>query len=128
MSARFSMIEFSDVVVAKRPGSRVVCIGGDVHSKTALLDQLAKKLEFPYFGHNWDSLLDLLSDFSWLKCTNVTIQNDELKGLAVEDFMNYVLVLQAALVRLERFSDFKLHVIFPSSAKVRVTRVLNREP
>ena len=36
-------------------------------SKVEILKGLAEVWEFPsYFGHNWDALIDCLSDLSWL--------------------------------------------------------------
>ena len=39
-----------------------------ISEKQALLEQIARTLEFPqWFGGNWDALEDCLTDLSWLK-------------------------------------------------------------
>lgn len=42
---------------------RHVLDGSSVRTKAAMLDALAKVLDFPdYFGHNYDALADLVND------------------------------------------------------------------
>lgn len=40
--------------------------GKQVSSKAEIYNQIEKVMEFPYFGHNLDALLDCLRDLDWL--------------------------------------------------------------
>src|SRR4051812_10090570 len=40
--------------------------GSTLTSKSELLNAIAITLEFPFFGHNWDALLDCLRDLEWI--------------------------------------------------------------
>jgi len=53
---------------AKQAGLAVFRIEvGRARNKKAFLDRIAKALQFPdWFGYNWDSLNDCLTDLDWL--------------------------------------------------------------
>ena len=54
------------VADAQRRGAAVVVVE-PVESKSALLDEFARALDFPdWVGRNWDALADALGDLSWL--------------------------------------------------------------
>jgi RNAse (barnase) inhibitor barstar len=39
--------------------------GNHCNSENDLYEHFSEKLHFPYFGNNWDALLDSISDLSW---------------------------------------------------------------
>ncbi|MCK5536423.1 MAG: barstar family protein, partial [Bacteroidales bacterium] len=42
-----------------------------IDSKESFFKEFAKKLKFPkYFGKNWDSFYDCITDLSWIKGQN----------------------------------------------------------
>ena len=54
------------VADAQRRGAAVGVVES-VESKSALLDEFARALDFPdWVGRNWDALADALGDLSWL--------------------------------------------------------------
>ena len=61
----------ADEVLDAAQGSslKVVHVGlGGASGKAALLERIARALEFPqWFGANWDALEDCLTDLSWSK-------------------------------------------------------------
>jgi RNAse (barnase) inhibitor barstar len=60
---------------------RVECRG--ISGKDDFLKATAAALHFPdYFGHNWDSLEDCLTDMSWLDAPGFVILLENLDGFA----------------------------------------------
>jgi RNAse (barnase) inhibitor barstar len=52
--------------LCKEANRRVFIASGHADSKAHILEELARAFTFPsYFGHNWDALLDCVSDPSW---------------------------------------------------------------
>ena len=68
--------------------------------KAQLLGALALAMEFPtWFGHNWDALLDCLSDFSWRPADGYLIlleHCDGIHGRAEGDFVTLMRILSQA--------------------------------
>ncbi|MGY0634858.1 barstar family protein [Luteimonas sp. A478] len=80
-------------------GYRVVSVDlGTVDGKTALLEKLARALDFPdYFGHNWDALDDALGDLSWQQAPGLllVLENaDRLQRCAPGDFSTLLEILK----------------------------------
>jgi len=50
-----------------------------------LYDHFIKELKFPYFGRNWDALIDSLSDFCWILTNKVTIYLSNIEYLLLEE-------------------------------------------
>jgi len=89
-----------------------VNVPANVCSKSQLMSVLEDEFKFPYFGKNWDSLLDLLSDFSWIKNSNVCIYHFGIKHLNADDLLDYIQVLEDAMKRLNDFPPPTLYAIF----------------
>ena len=76
-----------------------------VASKSELLDELNKKLQFPpYFGFNWDALHELLRDFSWIPQKNITIVH---KGLSLppKDYEVYMSIVNDSVRFWQNYPD-----------------------
>ncbi|MEW6689549.1 MAG: barstar family protein [Pseudomonadota bacterium] len=57
-----------------------------VSEKQALLEQIARTLEFPgWFGGNWDALEDCLTDLSWLQGAGHVLLIEDAAQLARDD-------------------------------------------
>ena len=70
-----------------------------VHTKQRLLSVLAHGLGFPpYFGANWDALMDCLTDMSWAPAEGYVILLRGLRGLAQRDYFTVLDVLKDAAV------------------------------
>lgn len=60
-------------------GARVLRIDAHLATKTALLGEYARGLNFPgYFRHNWDAFEECLRDLSWVSEARVVIYHDAL--------------------------------------------------
>jgi hypothetical protein len=89
------------VSVSVEPGAQalVVRVPPRLKDRSELFDVLQSGLRFPYFGRNWDALLDLISDLSWLEEDEVWIVHT-MQPVGLEDiWQTYVDVLTHAVDR-----------------------------
>ena len=57
-----------------------------VSGKAALLERIARALEFPqWFGGNWDALEDCLSDLSWLEADGHVLLFEDGAGIPADE-------------------------------------------
>jgi len=102
-----------------------------VSSESALMDELAKTMNFPnYFGRNWNAVLDLSTDLSWEKASGyvlVLFNADSLLSFVKTDFSG-ILDVAEATVRYwrdergeygEREGPVSFHIIFSGSDTLR---------
>lgn len=77
--------------------------GREIRDKPKLLKAVAKAYELPgHFGHNWDALLDCLSDFHWLPAKGyvcILLHADKLKAADPQTYRTFLDVCQAAAER-----------------------------
>ena len=98
-----------------------------MNSVDELFRQLESKFSFPYFGDNWDSLLDLLSDFEWISAKDIYLINTALIALPRADFELYISVLASALERLSTYAEPKFHVLFPAELRPAIDEILAKQ-
>lgn len=80
----------------------VIRVPSDIGSKDELMRFFASALRFPdYFGHNWDALLDCLSDLSWIEAALVLLIHDALPRMPPADLRTYIEVLNDAVERTQ---------------------------
>ena len=94
-------------------------------SKLDLLNWYDAELQFPYFGHNWDSLYDLLSDISWFAERHIWVCHDALPDLSEEDLKIYVNILNDAAANWESNDAHLFHASFPVSNKELLLRLID---
>jgi RNAse (barnase) inhibitor barstar len=64
--------------------------GSTAPTKTAVMTELARLLQFPsYFGNNWDALYDCLTDLAWLPAAGYIIVVTEAHRLLVRREADY---------------------------------------
>lgn len=69
-------------------------IDHNLASADQLFDAFRKALQFPdYFGFNWNALVDMMRDLSWLKGKGVSILVTSLAGLNASDIKNLIEIL-----------------------------------
>lgn len=118
--------EFSNLKNDLGADSFVVKIGDDVTSKAELLDYLSKQLGMPdYFGKNWDALLDMLRDLSWIQQKKVIIWHECMPNLGDLDLKNYLSVLSDSLNYARKDENIKLAVVFPEEERDEIVRKMN---
>jgi len=60
--------------------------GENVRNKIEMFEVFSKKLKFPnYFGKNFDALYDMLTDLSWLKKNELSINVQNFNNLSNND-------------------------------------------
>jgi hypothetical protein len=99
-----------------------ICRG--ISEEETLFDEYSKRGQFPYFGRNWDALLDCISDFSWISAPCVWIVHDDLPLKGSSGCRSYLEVLGTAIHRTRRHNDPELHVQFPADVREEIEEVL----
>jgi hypothetical protein len=93
-----------------------------------LVTNLSKKLNAPsYFGKNWNSLVDVLRDLSWIPEKTVTICHADVPSLEADDLCIYLDILQKRVREWESREAHVLAVIFPVVSRHAIVRVLSAE-
>jgi len=64
-----------------------------ISSKEELILDFKEKFKFPHGSISWDSLDDLLSDFSWINATRIIIVHNNLPSLPDHDLRIYLSIL-----------------------------------
>lgn len=66
-----------------------------VRTKVDLFKNLSKALNFPdYFGYNWDALLDLFLDLTWIEEKTIILIHESVSGLSPVDLNIYMKILE----------------------------------
>ena len=75
-------------------------IRSGIQTPEELFESLAEELLFPdYFGQNWDALLDLLRDLSWIPQRVISIVHDDIPLVAHAGFIRkYCEILNQAVM------------------------------
>ena len=106
-------IYYGESPIIKSSDIKVVSIG-KVYGVNELFDELERKLEFPYFGHNWDALNDLLGDLYWIREKHIIIVHSDFPCLEKKDLKSYLDMLEDNINDNKRYYDGqRLYVVFP---------------
>lgn len=66
-----------------------------VNTKADLFKNLSTVLNFPnYFGYNWDALLDLFLDLTWIEEKTIILIHESVSGLSPVDLNIYMKILE----------------------------------
>lgn len=105
----------------------LVTIPKNIQTKKQLLDIYSEKASFPeYFGHNWDALIDCLSDLTWFNGKSVVIVHEDLPLRNDDQQVRiYLESLCDSLDRWQQASDKQLTIFFPSDCRARVFEILS---
>ena len=89
-------------------GAYLACVS-PVYNVQDLYVKLAETLDFPnYFGKNWDALIDLYRDFTWIEQKAIIIFHKDLSRLSDSELEKY---LGCVLICLDTWSDGLEHCI-----------------
>jgi RNAse (barnase) inhibitor barstar len=89
------------IAAAEQNGFAVFRVNlADVRDKAELLKTIGGAMGFPeWFGHNWDALLDCLTDLGWQPAEGYVVileHCDGIHGRAETDFVQMLQVFEAA--------------------------------
>jgi RNAse (barnase) inhibitor barstar len=116
---------FSETVTSYDDAQTFVTrIPPSIQDKDALLNVLAKELQFPrYFGRNWDALRECLCDLSWVSQHRVVLLHQDLPNLSSSDTANYIDLLQISVQDWKSDGAHELVVVFPVELQQRVLQL-----
>lgn len=109
----------------------------DIDSKENLLKNFWHIFLCPHGGISWDSLDEILSDFSWLEATRILIVHQDIPKLPKEELKKYLNVLKDRCYLIDdkhvRGSSTGFHrpvfdgiiAIFPKDTENELKQVLN---
>lgn len=81
-----------------------------VQTKEYLINYLAKSLHFPYFGVNWDSLNDCLTDLTWLTEKDIILIHHSEIELPPEEVKIYFSILKKAIDNWSHWEEHNFYV------------------
>ena len=89
----FFFKQTSEIILS--PKDKIVLITTNVNKKKDLLDIFFREFNFPsYFGYNWDSLYDCLSDLNWITNKTIHIIHEDIPLINIEtDKLKYINLL-----------------------------------
>jgi Barstar (barnase inhibitor) len=130
MNAAVTDLEFSfsDAAYKRSNDEFVAEARAGISSELELLDCLAKELNVPnYFGRNWNSLVDILRDLSWIEQKLVTIRHSDLPNLPAADVNIYLDILQTRVREWKSRERHLLSVVFPVGVRDAIVRALDAQ-
>lgn len=91
-----NLIPFEDSSrLAKQRGFLSFHINGrTIKSRQEFLNVISTVMEFPYFGNNWDALLDCLRDLSWFSTNGYILLFGDFQCFAKSDQKAFSLALE----------------------------------
>lgn len=79
-----------------------------IRNEKDLFEKLITGLRFPYFGKNWDALIDMYREFDWIDNENIVIVHEGLSKLSADTLKKYVEVMLYSL-------DYWIHYPAPDT-------------
>ena len=99
-------------------------ISSGLNTQQQLFYELSHKLTFPtYFGLNLDALFDCLTDLSWIEQHDIIIVHKDIPELETVQLKAYLEVLNDAILDWKNDGLHSLHVIFPVTAEVYLSKI-----
>lgn len=118
-----NLIPFEDLSrLAKQRGFLSFHVNGrTIKSRQEFLNVISTVMEFPYFGNNWDALLDCLRDLSWFSTNGYILLFGDFQCFAKSDQKAFSLALARDSKRCDRVlenSDEKQPAnVYPASRR-----------
>jgi hypothetical protein len=81
-------------------------------SKKNLFNEYYEKFKFPYFGFNWDALLDCMRDLDWIEQRNIVVYHEKLPELNRDDLKIYLYILRNAIGDWKKWEEHDFEVYF----------------
>jgi hypothetical protein len=103
--------------------ARVAVLPPFIEKREELFSYYKRQLVFPYFGENWDSFEELMSDFSWLPTRHVVVLHQDLPPLPHGNISTYLDILRSCVLSGRESEDYELQVVFPVRERERIARL-----
>ncbi len=98
--------------IIEKDDSYIVIFIEDFASEAELLNEYYLQFKFPYFGFNWDALLDCLGDLDWIKQKDIIVYHQELPKLAERDLKIYIEILFELIFHWNKYESHNFYVYF----------------
>lgn len=102
-------------------GVRIPC----VRNKIELLEELNKKLHFPYFGYNWDSMTELLEDFYWITQYHIHIYHESVICVEEYELANYIDIIYDNYLWWNKYNDHQVLFLFSEEERPLLEKVIS---
>jgi RNAse (barnase) inhibitor barstar len=104
-----------------------------VENKESALQALARDLRFPdYFGHNYDALVECLSDLSWLPDTGIVLVLEDSNHWQHGDAESFEEVIEILQIGAEEWGEtervFQVFVVMDHDDYQAITQSEELEP
>jgi len=103
-----------------------VTIINDNFSEEDLLNEYYIKFKFPYFGFNWDALLDCLRDLEWIKQKNIIVYHPQLPQLNKKNLKIYLEILSNVMESWKQWKEHNFEVYFNLKNYDKVQHIMNK--
>ena len=117
---------FSDTEKEINDKNEVFFVQIENTKKEDLLNEYYTKLKFPYFGFNWDALIDCLGDLEWIEQKDVFIYHKKLPELNQKDMETYLDILRCSVAHWKRYKEHNFEVYFNLKDYDRVQQVVGK--
>lgn len=96
-------------------------------SLDGFFEELAVKLKFPYWGHNWDSFDENIKVLDWIREEKIYLIHKNKWALEEADFKIYIQLLREAISLWNHCNEHKLIVSFPLEYQKNIERLGKKE-
>lgn len=80
-------------LIAEKKNAFVVVVDKEIFSIDELFRTFNDAFRFPYFGFNWDALLDCLRDLDWINANEIILYHDRIPNLNEKELGIYLEIL-----------------------------------
>lgn len=96
-----------------------------VVDKQDLFTKLSETFVFPYFGWNWNALIDLYCDFWWIENEKITIVHESLSKLPFDDFRVYIEIMLYCIDSWKNDTKRDIHFVFNKNEEENIMSVIH---
>jgi len=98
--------------IAEKKSAFVVVIDKEIFTIDELFRTFNDAFRFPYFGFNWDALLDCLRDLDWINQDEIILYHEKIPNLDEKDLGIYLEILCYAVSDWRGYPDKSFYVYF----------------
>ena len=116
---------YKDFVDVSSP-SAFQCTIRHICTESQLYTTYAQQFKFPYFGYNWDALIDCLCELDgWIQNRQIVIIHQEMPRLEEVELRIYIRVLNIVYDFWQQYPDvLQMKIYFPECYKEQIGKIL----